>query len=62
MDKSALLEQLRALAAQEDALAVAREIAELRTQMEDLLMEEDRNQEKNSVNSTHVAVVAFCVF
>jgi len=42
MDKSALLEQLRALAAQEDALAVAREIAELRTQMEDLLLEEDR--------------------
>ncbi len=42
MDKSALLEQLQALAAQEDALAVAREIAELRTQMEDLLLEEDR--------------------
>jgi len=42
MDKSALLEQLQALASQEDALAVAREVAELRTQMEDLLLEEDR--------------------
>lgn len=42
MDKSALLEQLQALAANEDALAVARDVAELRTQMEDLLLEEDR--------------------
>ena len=42
MDKSTLLEQLQALAAQEDALAVAREVAELRTQMEDLCLEEDR--------------------
>jgi len=42
MEKKALLERLQVLAAQEDALAVAREVAELRTQMEDLLLEEDR--------------------
>jgi hypothetical protein len=42
MNKAALLEQLQALSAQEDALAVAREVAELRTQMEDLCLEEDR--------------------
>ena len=42
MNKSDLLEQLQALSANEDALAVAREVAELRTQMEDLLLEEDR--------------------
>jgi len=42
MNKAALLEQLQALSANEDALAVAREVAELRTQMEDLLLEEDR--------------------
>lgn len=42
MDKAGLLEALKALVSQEDALAVARDVNDLRGQFEDLILEEDR--------------------
>lgn len=42
MDKTTLLEGLKALVSQEDALAVSREVNELRSQFEDVVLEEDR--------------------
>lgn len=42
MNKVQLLDELKRLTAQEDALAVSRDVAELRGKMEDLLLEEDR--------------------
>ncbi len=42
MNKAQLLDELKRLAEQEDALSVSREVAELRGKMEDLLLEEDR--------------------
>lgn len=41
MDKLELLESLKELTQQEDLLAVSREVSELRTRMEDLLLKED---------------------
>ncbi|TSJ44863.1 DUF349 domain-containing protein [Fluviicola chungangensis] len=42
MEKASLLESLKNLVQQEDALAVAREVSELRNQFEDVVLEEDR--------------------
>jgi hypothetical protein len=42
MEKTSLLESLKTLASQEDVLAVAREISELRNKFEDVTIEEDR--------------------
>lgn len=42
MEKASLLESLKNLVQQEDALAVAREVSELRNQFEDAVLEEDR--------------------
>ncbi|MDF3027056.1 MAG: hypothetical protein K0S23_1363 [Fluviicola sp.] len=42
MEKASLLESLKNLVQQEDALAVAREVSELRNQFEDVILEEDR--------------------
>ncbi|MCC6700921.1 MAG: DUF349 domain-containing protein [Fluviicola sp.] len=42
MDKATLLDGLKALVSQEDALAVSREVNELRSQFEDVVLEEDR--------------------
>lgn len=42
MEKTSLLESLKTLASQEDVLAVAREISELRNRFEDITIEEDR--------------------
>ena len=42
MDKAGLLEALKALVSQEDALVVARDVNDLRGQFEDLTLEEDR--------------------
>lgn len=42
MGKAVLLESLKKLVEQEDALAVAREVSELRNQFEDVTLEEDR--------------------
>lgn len=42
MDKAGLLEALKALVSQEDALAVARDVNDLRGKFEDLILEEDR--------------------
>jgi hypothetical protein len=42
MEKAALLESLKSLIAQEDVLSVAREISELRSKFEDVVIEEDR--------------------
>ncbi|MDR0801366.1 DUF349 domain-containing protein [Fluviicola sp.] len=42
MEKASLLESLKNLAQQEDALSVAREVGELRNQFEDVILEEDR--------------------
>ena len=42
MEKASLLESLKNLVQQEDALAVAREVSELRNHFEDVVLEEDR--------------------
>lgn len=42
MEKAHLLESLKNLVQQEDALSVAREVSELRNQFEDVVLEEDR--------------------
>jgi len=42
MEKASLLESLKNLVQQEDALVVAREVSELRNQFEDAVLEEDR--------------------
>ncbi|WP_430406361.1 DUF349 domain-containing protein [Fluviicola sp.] len=42
MEKASLLESLKNLVQHEDALAVAREVSELRNQFEDVVLEEDR--------------------
>lgn len=42
MNKATLLEGLKSLVSQEDALAVSREVNELRSQFEDVVLEEDR--------------------
>ncbi|WP_294677146.1 DUF349 domain-containing protein [uncultured Fluviicola sp.] len=42
MEKASLLESLKNLVQQEDALVVAREVSELRNQFEDVVLEEDR--------------------
>lgn len=42
MEKAGLLESLKNLVQQEDVLAVAREVSELRNQFEDVVLEEDR--------------------
>ena len=42
MEKSAFIEALKALTSQEDALAVSRDVNELRTKFDDLLIEETR--------------------
>ncbi|MNU77113.1 hypothetical protein D3C71_666800 [compost metagenome] len=42
MEKASLLESLKNLVLQEDALSVAREVSELRNQFEDAVLEEDR--------------------
>ena len=42
MEKASLLESLKSLVQQEDALVVAREVSELRNQFEDVVLEEDR--------------------
>lgn len=42
MEKASLLESLKNLVQQEDALAVAREVSELRNQFEDVILGEDR--------------------
>lgn len=42
MEKAALLDSLKTLVQQEDALAVAREVSELRSRFEDVVLEEDR--------------------
>lgn len=42
MEKASLLESLKSLVQQEDALTVAREVSELRNQFEDVVLEEDR--------------------
>lgn len=42
MEKASLLESLKNIVQQEDALAVAREVSELRNQFEDVILEEDR--------------------
>nr|WP_294859507.1 DUF349 domain-containing protein [uncultured Fluviicola sp.] len=42
MEKASLLESLKNLVQQEDVLAVAREVSELRNQFEDVVLEEDR--------------------
>ena len=42
MEKASLLESLKNLVQQEDALSVAREVSELRNQFEDVVLEEDR--------------------
>lgn len=42
MEKASLLESLKKLVQQEDALAVAREVSELRNHFEDVVLEEDR--------------------
>jgi hypothetical protein len=42
MEKASLLEALKNLVQQEDALSVAREVSELRNQFEDVILEEDR--------------------
>ena len=42
MEKTAFVEALKALTVQEDPLAVSREVSELRSKFEDLLLEEQR--------------------
>jgi len=42
MDKLAFVEALQALTSQEDVLAVSRDVNELRSKFEDLIIEEDR--------------------
>jgi hypothetical protein len=42
MEKVALLESLKTLSQQEDVLSVAREVSELRSRFEDVVIEEDR--------------------
>ena len=42
MEKSAFIEALKALTSQEDPLAVSREVSDLRTRFDDLLLEETR--------------------
>ena len=42
MEKQTLLESLKVAAEQEDALLVSREISEMRSRFEDLMIEEDR--------------------
>lgn len=45
MEKAAFVDALKALATQEDPLAVSREISELRGKFEDLILEEQRKQQ-----------------
>lgn len=45
MEKSAFIDALKALTAQEDPLAVSREVSELRSKFEDVLLEEQRKQQ-----------------
>lgn len=42
MEKAALLESLKSLTQQEDVLSVAREVSEIRSKFEDVVIEEDR--------------------